>query len=284
MAEGREDIIYLSIDELQPNPLQPRGVITPESLVDLVDSIKEHGILEPLVVAKTPAGYQIIAGERRWRAAKLAGLTEVPAVVKETTPKGMLELALVENVQREDLNPLDRAKGFERLISEFGLTTSEIAQRIGKSFAYVANSLRLLKLPDALKDGLLSGLITEGHARALAAIEDPTLMVEAYKILLKEAGTVRRAEDLARRMKKKAGQHGVQQDTRLIVDESIDNMRDELQQFLTDDQTDRPTRVHLSRSLRETKVVIVFKGGPEETERRLQRLRVGIELAVKQGL
>src|SRR4030067_3701591 len=167
-----EEIIQIDVNELNPNPLQPRGAITPESLVDLIDSIKEHGILEPLVVAKTPAGFQIIAGERRWRAAKLAGLTHVPGIIRETSPKGMLEMALVENVQRVDLNPLDRAKGFERLMTEFRLTSSEIATRIGKSVAYVSNSLRLLTLPDALKDGLLSGLISEGHARAMAAIDD----------------------------------------------------------------------------------------------------------------
>ena len=107
-----EEIINLDINQLQPNPLQPRGAITPESLVDLVDSIREHGILEPLVIAKTPAGFQIIAGERRWRASKLAGLTHVPVIIRETTPKGMLEMAIVENVQRVDLNSLDRAKRF----------------------------------------------------------------------------------------------------------------------------------------------------------------------------
>src|SRR3990172_6175371 len=201
-----EEVIQIEVNSLQPNPLQPRGAITPESLVDLVDSIREHGVLEPLVIAKTPAGYQIIAGERRWRASKLAGLTHVPVIIRETTPKGMLEMAIVENVQRVDLNALDRAKGFERLMSEFALTTSEVAVRIGKSVAYVSNSLRLLSLPDALKDGLLSGLITEGHARAFAAIDDQNLMVEAYKIILREAGSVRRAEDLARRMKVKSQQ------------------------------------------------------------------------------
>src|SRR4030067_3306687 len=201
-----EEIIQIDVNELNPNPLQPRGAITPESLVDLIDSIKEHGIWEPLVVAKTPAGFQIISGERRWRAAKLAGLTHVPVIIRETSPKGMLEMALVENVQRVDLNALDRAKGFERLQTEFGLSSSEIATRIGKSVAYVSNSLRLLTLPDALKDGLLSGLISEGHARALAAIDDTSLMVEAYKIILRESGSVRRAEELARRMKYQSNQ------------------------------------------------------------------------------
>lgn len=273
-----QQIEQIPVDQLQPNPLQPRGVVTPESLVDLIDSIKEHGILEPLVVAKTPAGYQIIAGERRWRAAKYAGFTHVPAVIKETSPRGMLELALVENVQRVDLNPLDRAKGFQRLMEEFGLTNADIAQRVGKSPAYVANSLRLLRLPDALKDGLLSGLITEGHARALAAIEDPTLTVEAYKIVLRESGSVRRAEDLARRMKASSPQ--LQQrpipPSRPIVSEEIDQMMEKLKSALTDESIDRPTFVKLLRSRRETRIIISLKGGLEETERRLQKLVQGV--------
>lgn len=273
-----EEIIQISIDELQANPLQPRGAITPESLVDLVDSIKEHGILEPLVVAKTPAGYQIIAGERRWRAAKLAGLSHVPCVIRETSPKGMLEMALVENVQRVDLNPLDRAKGFERLQTEFNLSTSDIAARIGKSVAYVSNSLRLLTLPDALKDGLLSGLITEGHARALAAIDDTNLMVEAYKIILRESGSVRRAEELARRMKHESKQDmkkpGIRQDQLRIISEEIDKMQEEMEEALkrVDGETDKATDVKLVRSRRETKVTFTFKGGVEETEKRLQKI------------
>jgi len=274
-----EEIIQLKIDELQPNPLQPRGAITPESLVDLVDSIKEHGILEPLVVAKTPAGFQIIAGERRWRASKLAGLSHVPAIIRETSPKGMLEMALVENVQRIDLNALDRAKGFERLQSEFGLSTSEIAVRIGKSVAYVSNSIRLLSLPDALKDGLLSGLISEGHARALAAVDDTNLMIEAYKIILKESGSVRRAEELARRMKAKSGQDmhkpSIKQDTLRIISEDVDKMQSDLQNALSlignGDDT-KQTSVKLIRSRRETRLVFTFKGGLEETEERLQKV------------
>jgi len=273
-----EEVIQIDVNELQANPLQPRGSITPESLVDLVDSVKEHGVLEPLVVAKTPAGYQIIAGERRWRAAKLAGLPTVPAIIRETTPKGMLEMALVENVQRVDLNPLDRAKGFERLQSEFSLSTSEIAVRISKSVAYVSNSLRLLTLPDALKDGLLSGLISEGHARALAAIDDSSLMVEAYKIILRESGSVRRAEELARRMKVKSKQSirrvGVRQDQLRIVSEEIDKIQEDMQKSLkpgTDDET-KKTLVKLARSRRETRITMIFKGGLEDTEGRLQKV------------
>ncbi len=274
-----EEVIQIDVNQLQPNPLQPRGAITPESLVDLVDSIKEHGILEPLVIAKTPAGFQIVAGERRWRAAKLAGLTHVPAVIRETSPKGMLEMALVENVQRIDLNALDRAKGFERLQTEFGLSTSEIATRIGKSVAYVSNSLRLLALPDALKDGLLSGLISEGHARALAAIDDTNLMVEAYKMILKETGSVRRAEELARRMKAKSKQPlsrvGVRKDQLRVVSEDIDRMQEEMEKSLSayiNSENPKDTHVKLVRSRRETRITLIFKGGLEETEKRLQRV------------
>lgn len=276
MADQTQQIVQLSIEELQANPLQPRGVITPESLVDLIDSIREHGILEPLVIAKTPAGYQIVAGERRWRAAKHAGFTHVPVIIKETSPRGMLELALVENVQRVDLNPLDRAKGFERLLGEFGLTNADIAKRVGKSTAYVSNTLRMLRLPDALKDGLLSGLITEGHARALAAIDDPGLMVEAYKIILRESGSVRRAEDLARRMKAKTGQKEKKEtppDQPLVVDENIDKMAEEMEQAVHKKTVNnRKTSVKLTRSRRETKILLVLKGGLEETEERLQKI------------
>lgn len=272
-----EEIINIKIDELQSNPLQPRGSITPESLVDLVDSIKQHGLLEPLVIAKTPAGYQIIAGERRWRASKLAGLTHLPAVVRETSPRGMLEMAIVENVQRVDLNPLDRAKGFERLMNEFGLTTSEVAAKIGKSVAYVSNSIRLLSLPDALKDGLLSGLISEGHARALSSIDDVNLMIEAYKIILRESGSVRRAEELARRMKAKSKQP-IKPSTDVsqihVISEVIDKMQNDIEEALQAKKNGdkKTTSVKLVRSRSQTKMTLVFRGNLEDTEERLRKV------------
>ena len=135
MAETR--VIDMELAMLQPNPLQPRGLISPESLTDLVNSIREQGILEPIVVAETPAGYQIIAGERRWRAAKILGLFEVPVIVKQTTPQQMLEMSIVENVQREDLNPIERAQAYKRLIDEFNLSVTEVAKRVGKSLPYI---------------------------------------------------------------------------------------------------------------------------------------------------
>lgn len=205
MAEITTESVVIDIDALQPNPLQPRGLILPDSLVELADSIREHGILEPLVVAKTPAGFQIVAGERRWRAAKLAGLTKIPVSIKETTPQGMLEMAIVENVQRVDLNPLERAQAYQRLMSEFGLAATEIGQRVGKSGPYISNTLRLLEMPDALKDGLLSGAVTEGHCKALLGLEDTNLIVQGYKTVLKSNLGVRSTEELVRKMKSAVG-------------------------------------------------------------------------------
>jgi len=269
-----ENIVSLDIDSLQANPLQPRGMITPDSLMDLVDSIREHGILEPLIVAHTPAGYQIIAGERRWRAAKLAGITKVQAIVKETSPQGMLEMAIVENVQRTDLNPIDRAKAFERLTEEFDLSNTEIAQRVSKSPAYVSNTLRLLKLPDALKDGLITNLISEGHARALASIEDKKTMIEAYKIILKESGSVRRAEDLARRMKDKTGQKITASSSRPahLVSEEIDKIKKNIVSSLG-----KTAKVKLVRTQRETRLNLTLKGSPDKTEELFQKIVKSLE-------
>lgn len=259
---------FLPINFLEPNPLQPRGVITADSLADLVDSIKVHGVMVPLTVAHTPAGYQIIAGERRWRAAKAAGLTEVPVFIKETTPQGMLEMAIVENVQRTDLNAIDRAKSFDRLINEFHLTNQEVSQRLAKSPAYVSNSLKLLELPDALKDGLISGVISEGHARALSAIKDTALMIEAYKIILRENGSVRMAEELARRFKKEGAtkrqlkKDGFNTET---VNEKIDAMAIDLSKIIG-----KNSNVKISRSKRETIIHIHLRGNPEKTESQIQ--------------
>ena len=203
--EVETEAAEIDIDSIQPNPLQPRGQILPDTLVELAESIREHGILEPLVIAKTPAGYQIIAGERRWRAAKLAGLVKVPVMIRETSTQGMLEMSIVENVQRVDLNPIERAQAYIKLIEEFGLSPTEIGQRVGKSGPYISNTLRLLDLPDALKDGLLSNAITEGHSKAILGLEDVNLMIQAYKQVLRDNLGVRATEELVRRMK--AGAH-----------------------------------------------------------------------------
>lgn len=270
-------IQHLDPNQLQPNPLQPRGVIAPESIMDLVDSISEHGILEPLVVAHTPAGFQIIAGERRWRAAKMAGMPTVPCIVKETSPRQMLEMAIVENVQREDLNALERAQAFERLMQEFTLTNADVAKRIGKSTSYVSNTLKLLELPDALKDGLLSNMITEGHARALLAIRNRAMMIDAYKLILRESASVRRAEEIARRYKEQIEkaqspfQAAEPSPNRPIIHERLDQMRSDLKKKLGE-----RSDVKLIQSERQTRVLFVLKGNPNQVEERLQQIYNGI--------
>lgn len=265
-------ILEIDIDMLQPNPLQPRGLITPDSLVELTDSIRENGILEPLVIAKTPAGYQIIAGERRWRAAKIAGLAKVPVIIKETTPQGMLEMAIIENVQRVDLNPLERAQAFRRLIDEFGLSTGEIAIKIGKSAPYVSNTFRLLSLPDALKDALVSGATTEGHARALASLEDPHLIVEAYKIILTKNLSVRGAEELVRKTKARANIPPKQMGSTLrLQNEELEKYEAELIQKMSHDSV--KVNVKISQSRVESKLLVVAKGNVDATSAVIKRIR-----------
>ena len=265
-----DQIRHINLSELQANPLQPRSDFRKEDLQELVTSIQEHGIIEPLVVAETPAGLQIIAGERRWRAAKLAGLKTVPAVIKKTTPRGMLEMALIENVQRVDLNALERAKAFQRLMTEFRLTNAEISRKIGKSGSFVSNTVRLLNLPDAIKDGLLGGMIAEGHARALAAIENPRQMVEAYKTILKENGSVRRAEALARLFNeqlKKKDKTLEKALGRKTPEQDLDKWETALQRALGPHSV-----VKLSRSVRQTKVYITLKGDPYRTQDKLEKI------------
>lgn len=260
-----KELIQLDINLLQPNPLQVRSLIKSETLVDLVESIKQHGILEPLVVAKTPAGYQIIAGERRWRAAKIVGLEAIPVVVKETDTQGMLELALVENVQREDLNPIERAQGFQRLVDDYSMQVTEIAKRIGKSPAYVSNTMRLLALPDAIKDGLISADISEGHARAIAGLGDVKLMVDAYKTILSEGASVRRAEDLARKIKEAKDLPVKGKAKQRIQSIELDDLAKELGKALQ-----ATVRVH--QSTISAKIQLIFKGPPEQTSQKIRQM------------
>lgn len=266
-----KQIIQIPTNQLEPNPLQPRGIINPESVSELVESIREHGILEPLIIAKTPAGYQIIAGERRWRSARILKLEFVPAIVKETTPQQMLEMAIVENVQRKDLNPIERAKAFLRLKEEFNFDTHQIAKRVSKSIPYVINVLKLLTLPDALKDGLLSGLISEGHARALSSIGDTRLMIEAYKIVLKEKASVRRAEDIARRMRRKIEEGTVtitKENLPQFLKSKIDHIGTEIESTFHDDHT----KVKITQTNVVTRVTFQFKGPVDHRFENLKNL------------
>jgi ParB family chromosome partitioning protein len=191
----------VSVSAITPNPMQPRGSADPEALAELSASIREHGLIQPLVVTQQgPERYQLIAGERRWQAARLAGLTTVPAIVKEATPQQILELALVENIQRADLNPLEEASAFRQLVEEFGLTQEQVAERVGKSRVAVTNTLRLLRLPAEVRQALADGTIRAGHARALLALPTPEAQVAALKTVTGKDLSVRQTEELVRRL------------------------------------------------------------------------------------
>ncbi len=191
-------ISEIPVDQIRPSPRQPRASIGEEALEELVASVREHGVLQPVIVRPLPGGYELVAGERRWRAAVAAGLRAVPAVVREMDDRAAAEAALVENLQREDLNPVDRARAYLRLVEEFHLTQEEVAQRVGKSQSAVANSLRLLSLPNEVLASLESGRISEGHARALLSIQDTSRMLEVWKRVESRGLSVRETETLAR--------------------------------------------------------------------------------------
>lgn len=259
----------LPIDQLQANPFQPRDKVKTEDIQELADSIKTFGVLEPLVIAETPAGFQIIAGERRWRAAKLAGLTEVPVHIKKTTPKGMLEMAIVENVQRSNLSALERAQAFQRLSQEFSLSNEQIAGRVGKSQSYVSNTLRLLRLPDAIKDALTEGEISEGHARVLVSFDDEKLAMRVFRQIVKEKASVRRAEELVRHYK---NQQFVVKDEKKEEIESVDHERVEKVQQSLQRRIHSPGLIKLSRSNRQTRIIITLKGDQAKTQADLDRV------------
>lgn len=245
----------ISTDAIVPNPRQPRSVFDPEALQELADSIREMGLIQPLIVQQVPGSqdapdgprYQLITGERRWRAARLAGLRHVDVIVKEATPQEMLELALVENIQRADLNPLEEAGAYQQLNDEFGLTQERIAERVGRSRASVANAMRLLRLPQEVKDALVTGEITEGHARALLMLSDEDEQLLALHAIVRRHLSVRQAEELVRRLQA-AGSDTSRQRTRSPETEALEaEFRESL-----------GTRVDLYRSRRGGRLVIHF--------------------------
>lgn len=193
------------LNSICPNPSQPRKAMDDDSLQQLADSIREKGVLLPLVVRETEEQiFEIIAGERRWRAAQLAGLDEIPVLIKDVSPLDQLEMALIENIQREDLNPLEEAEAYFRLVKEFGLTQDEVAKRVGKERSTVANTLRIVNLPDFAKEDLASGMLTMGHARVLLSLDDHESMQTLRDEIIDHGLTVRQAEALAKKMKKKS--------------------------------------------------------------------------------
>ena len=199
---GRELMVKLAL--IEPNHEQPRKDFNEEQLGELAESIKRYGILQPLLVQKKGSFYELIAGERRWRAAKIAGLKEVPVVLREYSRQETMEIALIENVQREDLNPIEEALAYQQLVKEFNLTQEEIAVRVAKNRATITNSMRLLKLDEQIQKMLIQNLITSGHARALLSLENKALQLKAAKLILDGRLSVRETEKLVKRLVKEA--------------------------------------------------------------------------------
>jgi len=199
-VQGEEPDTSLKLTQIEPNRNQPRKVFEGEALEELADSIRKYGVIQPLVVRKKENHYEIIAGERRWRAAKIAGLKEIPVIIKEYTDDQIMEISLIENIQREDLNPIEEAAAYQTLIQEFHLTQEEVASRISKSRTFITNAMRLLKLEERVKDMISEGMISSGHGRTLLALQDGE---EQYQTALKiydEGLSVRDTEQLIKRM------------------------------------------------------------------------------------
>jgi ParB family transcriptional regulator, chromosome partitioning protein len=237
------------VDAITPNPWQPRTQFDQDELQELAQSIREHGVLQPVLVSQQADGtFQLITGERRWRAVKLAGMPTVPAMVKEATPQASLELALVENIQRRDLNPLEEAHAFRALLDEHGLTQEQLGQRIGKSRVSITNTLRLLQLPEAVREALANGSITEGHARAILMANDEDSRLQVLERVLEDHLSVRDTEAFARRLNEGPV---VRTAAEARVDPDVERLEDAFRQALG-------TRVRLLKGRRGGRLVITF--------------------------
>lgn len=207
IPEGEENdknsVNEIKITEVEPNENQPRREFDEKNLMDLAESIKEHGVVQPIIVRKVENGYQIIAGERRWRASRLAGNKTIPAIIKECSDIEVMEIALIENLQREDLNSIEEAYAYKSLIEEYNMTQEEISKRIGKSRPAIANSLRLLQLPEEVKEMVAAGKISQGHARALLSVGGANKQIEIANKIVDQQLNVRQIEKLAKDSKEK---------------------------------------------------------------------------------
>jgi ParB family chromosome partitioning protein len=260
LAEGGEQFFQCPIEAIEPNPYQPRQAFGDQELEELVNSVREKGIITPLLVSKAEKGYRLIAGERRWRAAQKAGLARVPVVVRESTPIESLELALIENIHRKDLNPLEEALAYSRWIEDTSRTQEALAERLGKDRSTITNMLRLLKLPKAIKKDLLEDRISMGHARVLAGLKSEGEQMRLRDLILKKALSVRQAETLV----KKGKTPGPPQTVKSEKDHYMRSLADNLKRSLG-------TKVEIKKRGKRGSIVIHFYSD-EELDRLLEIL------------
>jgi len=256
-------ITSVSVDEIQPNPHQPRLYFDQEGLVSLADSIRKHGLNQPVLVRRVGNGYELVAGERRLRASKLAGLSQIPSIVKSFTDEESFQFSLVENLQREDLSSLEEAESYKKLIDHFDMTHDSVSKLVGKSRSYITNCLRLLLLPEIVKIALLKRELSEGHARALLGVQAPDKIIELFETVLSSNLTVRQTEELVNKSKKPA------QSTRAASESQLGLFVD-FEKRLSDRLT---TAVKISGSPSKGKIVINYSS-PSALEKLLSTLLV----------
>lgn len=244
-------LLYCGIEEIIPNRSQPRKHFDESKLQELAESIKEKGILEPLIVRRTDQGYELIVGERRWRAAQKAGLKEVPVMVKEVEGREVLEISLIENLQREDLNPIEAAEAFKHLIEEFNLSQEDLSKRIGKDRTTITNTLRLLKLPLEVRNQLLQNRITSGHARAILSLESKEKQKELCALIIKKGLSVREAESIAKRWAEKPKKSITPVKPRGDLESQLSSLQDSMRKYLG-------TKVHITQKGKRGKIEIEY--------------------------
>jgi len=258
--ETNDKTMYCAIDAIQINPHQPRTLFNPEKIQELADSIKEKGIIQPLLVKEIEKGYQLIAGERRLRAANMAGLKKVPVIVKKVSEEEQLEYSLIENVQREDLNPIEEAEAYQKLINDFNYTQQKLSQVMGKDRATIANQIRLLKLPPMIKQSLAQNELTTGHARCLLSIIESQKQREAFRLVLSRGLSVRETEKLVRKLNKVIKK---QEPINGLV--HLEYVQNDLIQWFG-------TKVKISKKGKRGKIIIEFYS-PEELERIIEKIK-----------
>ena len=255
VQQPKNGVVRLKINSVEPNKNQPRKNFDSDKLDALASSIKEHGLIQPIIVTEGKNGiYKIVAGERRWRAAKKAGLKEISAVIDEYSDEEVAEIALIENLQREDLNPIEEALGYHQLLEDFNLTQELISQKIGKSRSAIANSLRLLSLDDQIKKLLISGEISSGHARAILSLESTELRLALSKRIIEDNLNVRQAEEIAKQLNKKRTQKQKKETT--AGDIEIENLENRIASTLG-------TKVKISHSPKKGRIEIEYYGNDD---------------------
>ncbi|MBW2194719.1 MAG: ParB/RepB/Spo0J family partition protein [Deltaproteobacteria bacterium] len=261
---GPSDFFYCDIDTIRANPYQPRRTFTKQELKALSDSIKANGVIQPLVVRSVSGGYELIVGERRWRSCRMAGLKRVPVVVRDVSGSEMLEMALIENIHREDLNPLEKAEAYYRLMDEFGLTQEKVAKRVGQNRSTVANFLRLRSLPGEIRDDIVNNTLSMGHARALLGAETPTQQKAAWRRIVSKNLSVRAAETFIKKLKTgESGKHRSRAPS--SEDVYLQSVADDLTQLFA-------TKVRIVRRGKKGRLEIEFYGN-EDLDRLVSRLK-----------